>query len=147
MKLRACSPGGLHSIHCSCCWKAQVTSVKRTEDTGQEHLRGGCRGVAAAGCKICYCCYLVVQSLMFSSFVAPWTVARQAPLSMGFSRQEYRNGLSFPPPKDLLDRTRDPTHVSCGSCTASRFFTKPPAKPIMDGYNIKYYMISLVCGT
>ena len=29
------------------------------------------------------------------------TVARQAPLSMGFSRQEYWNGLPFPPPGDL----------------------------------------------
>ena len=32
-----------------------------------------------------------------------WTVARQAPLSMGFSRQEYWNGLSCPPPGDLPD--------------------------------------------
>ena len=30
-----------------------------------------------------------------------WTVARQAPLSMGFSRQEYLNGLSVPSPGDL----------------------------------------------
>ena len=29
-------------------------------------------------------------------FVTPWTVARQAPLSMGFSRQEYWSGLPFP---------------------------------------------------
>ena len=31
----------------------------------------------------------------------PWTVARQAPLSLGFSRQEYWSGLPFPPPWDL----------------------------------------------
>ena len=31
-------------------------------------------------------------------FATPWTVALQAPLSMGFSRQEYWNGLPFPPP-------------------------------------------------
>ena len=31
-------------------------------------------------------------------FVTPWTVARQAPLSMGFSRQEYQSGLPFPSP-------------------------------------------------
>ena len=30
-------------------------------------------------------------------FVTPWTVAHQAPLSMGFSRQEYWSGLPFPP--------------------------------------------------
>ena len=34
-------------------------------------------------------------------FVTPWTVARQALLSMGFSRQEYWSGLSFPSPGDL----------------------------------------------
>ena len=33
----------------------------------------------------------------------PWTVARQAPLSMGFSRREYWSGLPFPPPGDLPD--------------------------------------------
>ena len=33
----------------------------------------------------------------------PWTVACQAPLSMGFSRQEYGSGLPFPSPRDLPD--------------------------------------------
>ena len=36
-------------------------------------------------------------------FVTPWTVARQAPLSMGFSGQEYWSGLPCPPPGDLPD--------------------------------------------
>ena len=36
-------------------------------------------------------------------FVIPWTVARQAPLSMGFSRQEYWSGLPLPSPGDLPD--------------------------------------------
>ena len=36
-------------------------------------------------------------------FVTPWTVARQAPLSMGLSRQESWSGLLCPPPGDLLD--------------------------------------------
>ena len=36
-------------------------------------------------------------------FATPWTVAYQAPLSMGFSRQEYWSGLPFPPPGDLPD--------------------------------------------
>ena len=31
----------------------------------------------------------------------PWTIARQAPLSMGFCRQGYRSGVPFPPPGDL----------------------------------------------
>ena len=42
------------------------------------------------------------KSLQLSSDCAtPWTVTRQAPLSMGFSRQEYQSGLSCPPPGDL----------------------------------------------
>ena len=36
-------------------------------------------------------------------FGTPWTVARQAPLSMEFSRQEYWSGLPFPPPGYLPD--------------------------------------------
>ena len=36
-------------------------------------------------------------------YVTPWTVAHQAPLSMGFSRQEYWSGLPCPPPGDLPD--------------------------------------------
>ena len=37
------------------------------------------------------------------TLVTPWTVARQAPLSMGFPRQEYWSGLPFPTPGDLPD--------------------------------------------
>ena len=36
-------------------------------------------------------------------FATSWTVARQAPLSMGFSKQEYWSGLPFPSPGDLPD--------------------------------------------
>ena len=43
-----------------------------------------------------------VTSVMFDSATL-WTIARQAPLSMGFSRQEYWSGLSFPSPGDLPD--------------------------------------------
>ena len=35
------------------------------------------------------------------TLVTPWTIAHQAPLSMGFSRQEYWSGLPFPSPGDL----------------------------------------------
>ena len=44
-------------------------------------------------------------------FATPWTVAHQAPPSMGFSRQEYWSGLLFPSPGDLPDpgiETRSP---------------------------------------
>ena len=41
-------------------------------------------------------------------FAAPWTVAYQAPPSMGFSRQEYWSGLPFPSPGDLPDPGIEP---------------------------------------
>ena len=41
-------------------------------------------------------------------FATPWTVAYQAPLSMGFSRQEYWSGLPFPSPGDLPDPGTEP---------------------------------------
>ena len=42
-------------------------------------------------------------------FATQWTVAHQAPLSMGFSRQEYWNGLPCPPPGDLPNPVIKPT--------------------------------------
>ena len=60
---------------------------------------------------------------MSNSSMTPWTVAHQAPLSMGFSRQEYWSGLPFPSPEDLPNPGIK--HVSAG-----RFLTtKPPGKP------------------
>ena len=41
-------------------------------------------------------------------FATLWTVARQAPLFMGFSRQEYWSGLPFPPPGNLLNQESNP---------------------------------------
>ena len=45
------------------------------------------------------------SQLLSLVFVTPWTVACQAPLSMGFSRQEYWSGLPFSPPSWLRDWT------------------------------------------
>ena len=45
-------------------------------------------------------------------FATLWAVARQAPLSTGFSSQEYWSGLPFPPPGDFPDPRIEP-HVSC----------------------------------
>ena len=44
---------------------------------------------------------VVVHQLLSWILVNPWTVAHQAPLTMGFSRQEYWSGLSFPFPEEL----------------------------------------------
>ena len=41
-------------------------------------------------------------------FATPWTIAHQAPLSMGFFRQEYYSGLPGPPPGDLANPGIEP---------------------------------------
>ena len=56
----------------------------------------------------------------------PWTVAHQAPLSMGFPRQEYWSGLPLPSPEDLPDPGTEPA----SPILAGRFLTdEPPDKP------------------
>ena len=55
-------------------------------------------------------------------FATPWTVARQAPLSMGFSRQEYWSGLPCPPPGDLPDPGIKPESLA-SLALAGKFFT------------------------
>ena len=53
--------------------------------------------------SVCWCaCVLSCFSCVWLC-TTPWTVALQAPLSMGFSRQEYWGGLPFPPPGNLPD--------------------------------------------
>ena len=55
---------------------------------------------------------VIVSSLSHVQlFVIPWTAARQAPLSMEFSMQEYWSGLPFPPPGDLPDPGIEPTSL------------------------------------
>ena len=55
-----------------------------------------------------------------------WTVAGQASLSMGFSRQEYWSGLPFPTPGDLPDPGIEPVSLS-SPALAGGFFTSSAA--------------------
>ena len=55
-------------------------------------------------------------------FATPWTVALQAPLSMGFSKQEYWSGLPFPSPGDLPDPGTEPLSL-VSPALAGGFFT------------------------
>ena len=57
--------------------------------------------------------------------VTSWTVARQAPLSMGVPRQEYWSGLPFPSPEDLLDPGIEPASLA-NPALAGRVFTTMP---------------------
>ena len=63
-------------------------------------------------------------------FATLWPVARQAPLSMGFSRQEHWSGLPCPPSWDLPDPGSEPASLM-SPALAGRFFTPVPSgKPI-----------------
>ena len=69
---------------------------------------------------MCVCLFSCVQL-----FMTLWTAARQTPLSMGFSRQEYWNGLPVPSPGDFPESvTASASLVS--SALAGRFFTMAP---------------------
>jgi len=72
--------------------------------------------------KLCVCELLSHVQL----FAIPWTIAHQPPLSVDFFRQEYWNGLPFPPPGDLPD----PGIKPLSPASAGRFFTtEPPGTP------------------
>ena len=82
--------------------------------------------------RVCVCVCVHVCACVLSHvqlFAIPWTVALQAPLSMGFSRQEYWSGLPFPPGNlhDLCIKSASPA----SPVLAGRFFTtESPGKPI-----------------
>ena len=63
---------------------------------------------------------------MSYSFVTPRTVIHQAPLYMGFSRQEYWSELPFPCPENLSNPVMEPT----SALVRGFFTTEPPGKPL-----------------
>ena len=84
----------------------------------------------------------VTQSCL--TVATPWTEAYQAPLSMGFSRQEHWSGLPCPPPRDLPDPETEPRSpvlqadslpfepqgkVNRHNCSNKALFTKTGSKP------------------
>ena len=71
-----------------------------------------------------------------SDSMTPWTTVHQAPLSMGFSRQEYWSGLPFLSPGDLPKPGIKPVSPAL----AGRFFTtEPPGKLLTSICTFKLY--------
>ena len=69
-------------------------------------------------------------------FVTSWTTACQAPLSMGFSRQEYWSGLPFPFSRgDLPDPGIELTFPASPALAGRFFTTEPPGKPQHTPYS------------
>ena len=66
----------------------------------------GAQVIERALVTMCVC--MLSLSVMSGSFVTPWIVACQAPLSMGFPRQEYWSVLPFPPPGDFHSPGMEP---------------------------------------
>ena len=61
-------------------------------------------------------------------FATPWAAARQAPRSMGFSRQEYWNGLSFPSPGGRPNSEFEPESLASPASAGGFFSTEPLGK-------------------
>ena len=75
-----------------------------------------------------------------SDSVTLWTAAHQAPLSIGFSRQEYWNGLPFSSPGNLPNPGIKPS-VFCGSCITGRCFI---AEPLGKLSRYQYLLLKLI---
>ena len=86
--------------------------------------------------SVCMCVCELLSHVWF--FVTPWTIVHQAPLSMGFSRQEYWSGLPFPSPWDLPN-PRDRTWVPY---IIGRFVTICARKP---WYLISFFLLLARC--
>ena len=63
------------------------------------------------------------------NYWATWTIAHQAPLSMGFSRQKYWSGLPFPSPGDLPNPGTEPASLSLLHWQVGSLPLVPPGKP------------------
>ena len=72
----------------------------------------------------CSCCCSIAKLCL--THVIPWTLAHQPPLSKGFPRQEYWNGLPFLPLRDLPNPGID---LMSPALAGGLFTTEPPGKP------------------
>ena len=66
-------------------------------------------------------CAQLLSRIQF--FATPWTVAHQAPLSVGFSLQEYWSGVIFPPPGDFPDPGIEPMSLTSPALAGGFFST------------------------
>ena len=96
---------------------------------GEGHLGWKSWYAAWSSCPLGRTLQLWVQvcSVVSNSFVTPWTVVHQLPLSMGLSWQEYWSGLPFPAPGDLPDLGIEPESPAL----ADGFFTTEPVIPLL----------------
>ena len=73
---------------------------------------------------------LVISRVRY--FGTAWTVARQAPLSLGFPRQEYWSGLPFPAPGGLFHPETEPISPVSPALQMDSLPTEPSGTPVAD---------------
>ena len=73
-----------------------------------------------------------VCSVVSDFFATPWTVAHQARLSMGFSRQECWSGLPFPSPGDIPNPGIVPVSPASPALRADSLLSEPPGVSLQE---------------
>ena len=106
----------------------QQLELDMEQQTGS---KSGKEYIKVVYCHPAYLTYMQSESEVKSLshvqlFATPWTVACQAPLSMGFSTQEYWSGLPFPSPEDLPNPGIKP---GSPALQADALSSEPPGKP------------------
>ena len=109
--------------------KGENPDSARFSAQGDQAMRRQCLGftqvLSYQGQCSSLCLLCLVQLL-----VTPWTVAHQAPLSTGFSRQEYWSGLPFRPLGDLPDSGIERISLASPALAGRLFTPEPPGKPL-----------------
>ena len=82
--------------------------------------------------------HMCAKTLQLCLCVTPWTVALQAPLSMGFFRQEYWHGLPCPSPGYLPNPGIEPMSFMSPALAGGFFTTEPPGKPLCSSITTNY---------
>ena len=114
-------------------WWRREASQKKSKGLCS-YMGGSCLNPSSAVYLLFDSVWWFSHSVVSDSFATPWTVACQAPLSVGFSRQKYWSGFPYPS-SGRFSRPRDWTCIFCDSCLAGRFsIAKPPGKPIVIQY-------------
>ena len=105
---------------------------------GEDNWKGREREKENETTKLTICCCLVTKSCLILCDL--WTIACQAPLSLGFPRQDYWSGLPFPSPGHLPD----PGIIPASPALAGGVFTtEPPGKPKYT-IEIHKYKVNLI---
>ena len=90
-------------------------------------------------------CSCVLSDFIHVRSVTPWTVVLQAPLSIGFSRQEYWSGLSFPLPGDLPNPGIKPESLEAPTLQANSLPLSHWGKPFVMAVQVKTSTMFLLC--